>query len=64
MHLIIMQVGQFNSVWKLGQDTNIWVGQWREMLVGWVLPRHAWIKLNTDGATEDNLGLASGGGLI
>lgn len=33
------------------------------LLVGWSFPPQGWVKLNTDGASKGNPGLAGAGGL-
>ena len=35
-----------------------------EIMVGWTPPRGGWMKLNTDGASHGNPGLASAGGVL
>ena len=35
-----------------------------ERMVGWVFPRTGWLKLNTDGASRGNPGLATAGGVL
>ncbi|KAG7556773.1 Reverse transcriptase domain [Arabidopsis suecica] len=35
-----------------------------ERLIGWVAPTDGWLKLNTDGASHGNPGLATAGGLL
>ncbi|AED94885.1 Polynucleotidyl transferase, ribonuclease H-like superfamily protein [Arabidopsis thaliana] len=35
-----------------------------ERLIGWVLPCVGWVKVNTDGASRGNPGLASAGGVL
>ncbi|KAG7599981.1 Reverse transcriptase zinc-binding domain [Arabidopsis suecica] len=50
------------AVWlHNGSSTS---GSRGDVLVGWVMPTDGWIKLNTDGASHGNLGLATAGGVL
>lgn len=35
-----------------------------ERMIGWTVPRVGWVKLNTDGASHGNPGLATAGGVL
>ena len=45
-------------------DSNGEKRQSTRLLVGWELPSHGWIKVNTDGAASGNPGEASAGGVL
>ena len=39
-------------------------GDRTEIMIGWTPPRVGWMKLNTDGASHGNPGLATAGGVL
>lgn len=47
---------------KKAKEENRVIDQRVEIMVGWTPPRMGWMKLNTDGASYGNPGLASAGG--
>lgn len=49
---------------KKMEEVNRPTGQRVELMIGWKPPRVGWMKLNTDGASQGNLGLASAGGML
>ena len=58
------RLGQRSDVSKGGGTGGIHIGSKVEIMVGWTPPREGWMKLNTDGASHGNPGLASVGGVI
>ncbi|CAA7034666.1 unnamed protein product [Microthlaspi erraticum] len=54
------------EVWKANQALSVRVGASPRVhrLVGWKAPVAGWMRLNTDGASRGNPGLASAGGVI
>lgn len=49
---------------KLQNESNLQFRPRVERLVGWTRPSEGWLKLNTDGASRGNPGLASAGGVL
>ncbi|KFK31628.1 hypothetical protein AALP_AA6G137400 [Arabis alpina] len=64
-------VETINGLWPTTFAAAVWCG-WKwiwtidrvERLIQWVAPRTDWMKLNTDGASRGNPGLATAGGVL